>query len=131
MNQIEIVDRREGVMTSLLRGSHTRDIIKTGITQYGVSRATIERDISHCYDVIKTEYQRELPVLISTHIGKYEEIHRSALDGNDHRSAIAALQAIEKLLKLHVDQPLVAIQNNNLDLSGMSLDELKALMHGE
>jgi len=128
MNQIEIVNRQDEVMTALLRGSNTREIVKTITQQYAVSKPTVERDISHCYDLIKKEYSRDLPQVIATHIGKYEEIHRSAMELTDFRSAIVALQSIEKLLKLHVEQPLVMLQQNNLNLESLSLDELKAML---
>lgn len=127
-NQTEIIERRDDVMTSLLRGHSTRDIINVIGSTYGVSRVTVERDITHCYAEIKKKYQRDLPEIISTHIAKYEEIHKAAMGMGDFRSAINALQAIEKLLKLHVEQPLVLLQQNNLNLQDMSLNELQQLL---
>jgi len=128
MNQYEIVNRQDDVMTALLRGSSTREIAKTVMQTYGCSKPTVERDITACYAKIKEEYSRDLPQVIATHIGKYEEIHRSAMELSDFRSAIVALQSIEKLLKLHVEQPLVLLQQNNLNLSELSLNELQALL---
>jgi len=127
-NQSEIVERREDVMTSLLRGWRTADIIKATTTNYNVSKVTIERDITHCYAEIRKKYEREIPDIISNHIAKYEEIHRAAMELGDFRSCIAALQAIEKLLKLHVEQPLIAIQNNTVNLDNLSLHELQELL---
>jgi len=128
MNQAEIVERRENVMTSLLRGHSTSQIVRVIMNAHGVSKPTVERDISYCYDQIKKKYQRDLPEVIATHIGKYEEIHKAAMEMYDFRSAIASLQAIEKLLKLHVEQPLVLLQQNNLNLENLSLDELQRLL---
>jgi len=127
-NQAEIVERREDVMTSLLRGWRTADIIKQTMKTYNVSKITIERDVTHCYAEIRKKYERELPEVISNHIAKYEEIHRAAMELGDFRSSIASLQAIEKLLKLHVEQPLVLLQQNNLNLEALSLNELQGLL---
>jgi len=113
MNQSEIVERRNDVMEMLLKGNTTYNIYQTIHNRYSVSRPTVDRDISKCYDEIKKNYERELPEVIATHIGKYDKIHSMAMELYDFRSAIASLQAIEKLLKLHVDQPLIAIQQNH------------------
>lgn len=129
-DQNEVMQRREDVMTSLLRGRSTREIVQVVGSSYGVSKATIERDITYCYTDIRAKYERDIPTLISTHIGKYEEIHKAAMEMGDFRNAIAALQSIEKLLKLHTEQPLVAIQQNNLNLEGLSLQELLTLLNG-
>ena len=127
-NQSEIVERREDVMTRLLRGQATSIILKATMGDYGVARVTVERDITHCYGEIRKKYERDLPEVISTHIGKYEEIYKQAFEMYDFRSAIASLQAIEKLLKLHVEQPLIMLQQNNLKLDNMTLDELQGLL---
>ena len=126
-----IVERREDVMASLLRGHSTGEIARVIIDRYGVSLVTVNRDISHCYAEIKEKYHRNLPDVIATHVSKYEEIHKTAMELLDLRSAIAALGAIEKLLKLHVEQPLVLLQQNNLNLEGFDLTELKELLNGE
>lgn len=128
MNRSEITERREDVMTWLLKGWRTSDILRETQQEYGVSRVTVERDITHCYAEIKKKYERDIPTIISNHIAKYEEIHRAAMELGDFRSSIAALQAIEKLLKLHVEQPLVMLQQNNLNLDNLSLNELQQLL---
>ena len=128
MNRSEITERREDVMTSLLRGWRTADIIKATTKNYNVSQVTIERDITHCYGEIRKKYERDIPSIISSHIAKYEEIHRAAMEMGDFRSSIASLQAIEKLLKLHVEQPLIMLQQNNLNLDNLNLNELQELL---
>jgi hypothetical protein len=127
----EILERQDDIMGMLLRGNSTINIIKIIQSQYGVSKATIERDVSKCYDIIRKNYERDISDVISTHIGKYEEIHRAAMGLGDFRSAIQSLQAIEKLLKLHVDQPLVSLQQNNLNLNleKVSYKELRELLY--
>ena len=127
-NQAQIIERREDVMTSLLRGHSTGEIGRVIVEAHGCSLVTVDRDISWCYEEIRTKYDRDIPEVIATHIAKYTEIHKAAMGLGDFRSSIAALQAIEKLLKLHVEQPLIAIQNNTVNLDNLSLDELQGLL---
>lgn len=132
-NNVQLTDRRNEVMTLLLRGWGYHEITENLSKEFGLSKKTIEKDISYCYAQVSDQFKRKLPRLVEDHISKYEEIHKQALMAYDFKSAIAALQAIEKLLKMH-DQPIVNLienqQNNlNLNLNDMSLDELKALLH--
>ena len=46
----------------------------------------------------------------------------------DFKSAIAALRAIEDLLKLREQQPLVAVTNNEINIDGLSLQEIKEIL---
>jgi len=128
MNQAQIIERREDVMTSLLRGHSTGEIARVIRESYGCSLVTVDRDISWCYEEIRQKYDRDIPEVIATHIAKYTEIHKAAMQLGDFRSSIAALQAVEKLLKLHVEQPLVLLQQNNLNLESLSLNELQGLL---
>lgn len=131
-DSFKILDRRDQAMKKLLKGHTTSEISLMIREQYGVSRATAERDISYCYDQIRKKYERSqnIPQLVAEHIAKYEQIRVLALEAYDFKAAISALQSIEKLLKLHKDEPLIALQQNNtnINLENLSMEELLKLM---
>ena len=124
----EVATRRDDVMTHLLKGHKTRDIIEEITTKYEVSRSTVELDLTYSYAMVNESYDPDLPDRINKHVLKYNQVFYSALAKKDHKSCIMALNSIERLLHLTADVPLVAIQNNSLNLENMSLDELQALL---
>lgn len=124
----EIDLRHSDIMEQLLNGRRSKDIIRNICDQYGITKKTVQRDITLCYGAIRKRFERNTDDLIAEHIAKYEHIHKKALEAYDFKAAITALQSIEKLLKLHKDEPLVAIQQNNMNLSNLTMDELLKLL---
>jgi len=119
-----VEERREKVTDLLVMGKSTGYIVKVIGDEYDIKRGAVEKDISLCYVGIKKYTTRNLDDVLALHIRRYENVHDKAIEMYDFRSAIAALQAVEKLLRMHVEQPLVAIQHNTLALDGMSTADI-------
>jgi hypothetical protein len=121
-------------MKLLVSGKPTRMIATTISNKWGCSAKTVERDITITYKEIKAYTQRKFDDVLGTHIARYERVYEQAMEMMDYANAIKALQATEKLLKMHEDTPLVAIQQNSLNLDGMSttqiIEAIKVLKHG-
>jgi hypothetical protein len=121
---LDIDKRRDEITAMMVEGRPTRTIVATIQHSYGVSRSTVEKDITMAYDALKQYTKRNIEDIVAVHVNRYESVYQRACEAYDFRSAIAALQAIEKLLRMHVDQPLVAIQNNTMSFDGMSTQEI-------
>lgn len=126
--QEEIQTRRDDVLTLLLRGHKTKEICEEIQEKYGVARTTVEKDLTVCYQEIEQNSDPDLPPKVNTHLMKYNRVFNSAMKSKDHRSAIEALKGIERILHIAEDVPLIAIQNNSLNLEKLSLPELQALL---
>ena len=126
-----IAERRDEVCKMLISGKHTRNIASHIREKYGVSSKTVERDITIIYAEIKDYTSRNLDEVLSMHIQRYELVFEKAYEMMDYGNALKALAAIEKLLRMHQDVPLVAIQQNTLSLDGLStpqiIEAIKAL----
>ena len=128
-----ITERRDDTCKMLIGGKHTRNIIAAMREKYGVSRQTVERDITLIYREIREYTSRNVEEVLSMHIQRYEDVYEKCMEMYNYGDALKALAAIEKLLKMHQDTPLIAIQQNSLALDGMSTPEImeaiKALKH--
>jgi hypothetical protein len=128
----EKVLRRLDVNELILQGLPVTKIANIITEKWLCNEKTVRRDIEANYKQIFEKFEQEIPKIIAGHIAKYEYIYQKAVDGHDYRSALSALQSIEKLLKLHDAQPLVMYQqNNNINLENLSTDELRRLLSTE
>jgi len=121
---VEIDKRRDTVTEMMVDGKPTRSIVAYIQSAYGVSKSTVEKDITMAYESLRGYVKRNIDDIVAVHVNRYEKVYDKACEAYDFRSAIQALQAIEKLLKIHADQPLVAIQNNVMSFDGMSTQEI-------
>ena len=128
---IVISERRDLVMKRLVSGKHTRDIIAEIRDRYGVSRQTVEKDITIIYKEIREYTNRNIDDVLTIHIQRYEHVYERCLEMYNYSDALKALAAIEKLLRMHQDTPLIAVQQNTLALDGMTtpqiIEAIKAL----
>lgn len=116
------------VVSLLLDLKPKKEIYQYIYDNYGVGTKTCDYLIAEAYKVIKADYNVDREAVVNTHIQKYYEIANNC-NGLDSKNQLAALAAVEKLLRLH--QPDVAIQNNtlNLDLKDVSIADLKELLN--
>ncbi len=123
-----IAERQREVAELLISGKQTRDIVSYMHTKYNVSKVTVERDVTEAYKWIRQYITRNVDDVLSLHISRYEAVFTNAMGMGDFKSAIAALRAIEDLLKLREQQPLVAVTNNEINIDGLSLQEIKEIL---
>ena len=129
-----VKQRRLDVMEMLLEGkSHTQisDVIKHN---YQKTEHTVQKDITVAYAMIRQSHDVSYEALVGRHIGMYYDLYQTAKELGDVKGAIAATQAIEKLLKMHQPDNATFVQNNNYNLEHLTdlqidkiLDEAKLI----
>lgn len=127
-NPALMAKRQREVAEMLINGTQTRDIVTFMHDKYNVSKVTVERDVTEAYKWIRQYIVRNVDDVLSLHISRYETVFTNAMGMGDFKSAIAALRAIEDLLKLREQQPLVAVTNNEINIDGLSLQEIKEIL---
>jgi hypothetical protein len=130
-NPAIIAERQQEVAEMLIKGKRTKDIMVFMHTKFNVSEVTVERDITEAYKWIKKYIKRDIDDVIAMHIGRYENIYDKACEAYDYRSAIAALRAIEDILKIRENQPLVTVNNNSINIDGLTTAEIKEILNVE
>ena len=124
-NQSEVLLRQQDVEEMLLKGKSTAYIIAYIGNQYGVARSTIERDLTMVYRTLRKYFEKAKEDIISEHIAKYDKIFEQCCEMADYRDALKAMRQKEELLKYNRNEPLIAIQNNNLNLENVSDEQLQ------
>jgi len=104
-------------------------------TKYNIQRRSCDKIITQAYAYIKDNYKTDRESIVTKHIEFYYDLAIQHKD-IDPRAALKALEQVEKLLKMHQDTPVVAIQNN-FDMSGVTndvlikkIEELKQIKNG-
>lgn len=120
--------RREEVMGLLLSGWSRAQIIGHQKKQWNAGGKTTDKDIEFAYKTIRTNHNIEYSELISRHIAMYYELFNKAEEMGDTKGAIASLQSVEKLLKLHNSDNSTFVQNNSYSFDNLSLEEAKQLL---
>lgn len=126
----EVAIRRQDVRDMLMQGKGHQHIVAYVRQEYGVQHKAVEADITHVYKELREYWAKERDDIIAEHVARYEHLYEQCLSIADTKGAMQALKQKEQLMKLLEPTPLVAIQQNNLnlDFSGMSLDDLKSLL---
>lgn len=122
------MDRIRECAAMLLTSRPRSEIIAHFTEKYGVQESSVANIVTNAYRYIAETHNHEREGLVMSHIEKYYDVYRMSISLGDSRGAVQALNSIEKLLKLVI--PETAIQNNNfnLDVSKMSLSDLKELL---
>ena len=134
--------RRKFVHKLMLQGLDRKDIIEVARKKFHKSSKTIDHDITLNRKKIMARLEKSTNEIISEHIERYMNIYRTTSepyilneDGEedlnplyDPKVAMTAMNAIEKLLKLHTPENQVNIQNNRLEIKADNLEELKKLL---
>lgn len=134
----EVAMRREVVKELILQGKPTFQIIQTITKDYGIGLKSVEKDITLAYRELKKYAEKHKEDIVSEHIGKYDKIYEQCMKLGDFRDALKAIRQKEELLKYHRADPLIAIQNNTMNLENVtndmlikSIEELKSLTNEE
>lgn len=122
--EAEVALRQQDVEEMLLKGKSTSYIIAYVGNQYGVSRATIERDITTAYRTLRKYFEKAKDDIVSEHIAKYDFMYEQCMELANYKDALKAMRQKEELLKFHRNEPLISVQNNTLNLENVSDDTL-------
>lgn len=120
-------ERMKVVVEMVMKGNTRHEIITHCEKEFGISVSAIDNLTLKCNKYIRENYNHDPLLIINTHINKYQEIIKD-WDGVDPKAQIAALQAIEKLLRLHNADVLVQNNTLKLDLKDMTVNQLKELL---
>ncbi len=119
-----VEERRELVLQMLLSGKSHKQIQHTIQHQYGISKKSVENDITQSYLVIRDNYTTDPSSVIAKHIGMYYRNWEEARANKQFGAANQALHYLEKLVGLHKVEQTVNIQQNNLNLDKLTPEEL-------
>lgn len=107
----ERVNKTAGMLLSL---KPRLEIVEFLTTNYHIQPKSCDAIITNAYQLIRAEYNRNPDDVVSKHLAFYYKIAED-WKSVDPKAAMKALENIEKLLKMHVEAPL--IQNNSLSLN--------------
>lgn len=118
-------ERIDEVVEMLLKCLPKSELYRFMKEKYNLDKRSVDPLVTKGYQIIKDSYEVDRDAMVSQHIQMYYQI---ANEAEFPEAKIKALQAIEKLKKLHT--PEVAIQNNtiHLDLKDMNMNELRDLL---
>lgn len=124
-----VLQRKKEVMKLLSKGKTLSTIYDTISSEYNVTVSTIEKDLIECYATIKERFKKDFPAIVEKHVMLYDKIIEENLDSFTHETALKAMSQKEKLLKLHAPDTAIQINNNTLDLSHLTVEELQKLLN--
>lgn len=129
---IAVQNRRVEIMNLLLSGVTHSDLVVYYQNNYpSKSEKSLELDITWAYKELKKYTLQNIEQVIDRHCMLYDKIAVDCMNDPYNRgNAIKALQAKEKLLKMHSPDTAIQINNNNLDLSHLTVEELNKLLKG-
>lgn len=122
-----VAHRRNDVKEMLLGGKSSQHIYDVIMHRHGVTKSVVMKDITVVYGEVREYVNRQVEEVMATHIGRYERIYEMCMDVGNAKDAMKALESIEKLLRMHVNTPLV--QFNQLNLEGVTDDTLRELVN--
>ena len=135
--QSAVLRRRQSIMDMMLSGHTHADLIQHYMLFYpSLTEHSLEKDITWCYDNLKYFVNKNAEDVINRHIMYYDRIIAECVNSPFKGDAIKAMKQKEELLGLKqiANTQLniqVNTQTNNLDLSHLSLEELKEILKFE
>lgn len=120
--------KNKEILDLLLQGKSNNEIALIMMEKYKLKRGTVNNLITRAYKTIRTNYDVEIDNLVHKHIHMYYDIMNDAKQLGDSSARIKALQAIEKLLKVTSDAPVIQQNTLNLNLKELSKDEIKEML---
>ena len=123
-----VKERREWVLEQLLQGLPTGKIKPIWKVKFDKSDWSFHKDVTYCYKRIKAYMLNDLDDIMVSHVLQYDRNAQEAFDLGQINASNNALQAKEKLLKMHNDNNTF-IQNNLYQLDDkLSVEDIKALL---
>lgn len=120
--------KNKEILDLLLQGKSNNEIALIMMDKFKLKRGTVNNLITRAYKTIRSNYDVEVDNIIHKHVGMYYQIMNDAKQLGDSSARIKALQAIEKLLKVTSDAPIIQQNTLNLNLKELSKDEIKEML---
>jgi hypothetical protein len=119
-NQINYEKRVEELALLMSSGATRQTAFDYAKKKWGISANTTKDYLTDSYKYIKEHFTVSKEELINHHLQLYYDIYNNSKD-TDKKAAIAALQAIERLNRIHA--PETAIQNNIININPKDLTD--------
>lgn len=100
-NKIIIMQRTNDIISMLLEGRETKEIIPYIASKYRLTPLTARKEINEARGEIKKRHAFQVDSLISIHILRYEYIYKELYSLGMYGDAASVLEAKEKLLGFH------------------------------
>jgi hypothetical protein len=123
-NASSVALRQQDIEEMLLRGKSTSFIVAFCLNEYGIARSTVEKDLTIIYGYLRKYFEKAKDDIIAEHIAKYDRIFEQCSESYNYRDALKAMRQKEELLKFHRNEPLIAVQNNTLNLENVTDQQL-------
>ncbi len=116
-------------MNLMLSGVTHSDLIVYYQNNYQKSIKSLEADITWAYQELKKYTLQNIEQVIDRHCMLYDKIAIDCMNDPYNRgNAIKALQAKEKLLKMHSPDVAVQINNNTVNVPDLTVEQIKKLL---
>ena len=121
---VEIQERTVETAAMLLDFKSRRYIIDFLVDKYGLHPRSVDAIITKGYAYIKDNYKHDRDSIVVKHLEFYYDLAMQHKDV-DPRASLNPLEQIEKLLRLHQEQPLISHQTLNLNMENVSDEQLR------
>ena len=145
-NDAIVAIRRNEIRELLLKGESTSMIAVFIREKYGITKKSVEHDITLIYKTFKKEYKNKIEKIIQNHLLRYEEIYRFYMnegtedDPNIHFDPEKASKMLEKIERLtgilnKQAEVIAAVQINNTQINynkiipELTKEELRELLN--
>lgn len=108
----------------LLKFKSRRFIVDHLTSTYHIQPRSCDAIISNAYAYIKDNYKTDRESIVIKHIEFYYDLAMK-WESVDPRASLKALEQVEKLLKLHQDQPIIQSNTLNLNMENITDEQLK------
>ena len=123
INSITAKKRIVETAAMLLNLKSRRYIIDSLVATYHIQPRSCDAIITNAYEYIKDNYKTDRASIVIKHIEYYYDLAKKWEDV-DGRVSLKALEQIEKLMKLHQDNPLIQQNILNLKMDEVSNEQL-------
>lgn len=129
--------RRNEIREKILEGKSTQSIVAYCNFKWGISRKTVEKDITEIYSTLRKEVERDKKSLIDIHISRYENLYRFYMDRGSEQEpnvhynpeiAAKMLEKKEKLLQLYKPEVSVNLNQQNNTVNIIKQEEIKKMI---
>lgn len=129
ITKVESQERIAETAAMLLNLESRRFIVDELSAKYNITPKSCDRIISAAYAYIRENYRTDRESIVIKHLEFYYDLAKKYKDV-DPKAALKAMEQIEKLLKLHQDQPLIQQNTLNLNLENVTDEQLMKAIEG-
>jgi len=120
-------ERTRIVAEALMQGKSNLEIQQICVQQFGMPKSSSYTILKRANKYIRENYILDPEVVVTRHIEMYYKLYDNFKE-IDAKGSIAALKAVEDLLKIHNDQPLFQNNTLNVNVKELSVKDIRKLL---